>query len=96
MKKGTGVIEGAMHYHKIVLLIVAILVLIGIYGLYKMPKQEFPTFTIRQGAVVAVYPGATSYELEERVTKPLEDFIFSYKEINKKKTYSQSQDGVVR
>ena len=29
------------------------------------------------------------------MTKPLEDFIFSYKEINKKKTYSQSQDGVV-
>ena len=94
MKKA-GIIEGAVHYHKIVLLIVGILVLIGMYGLYKMPKQEFPTFTIRQGAVIAVYPGATSYELEERVTKPLEDFIFSYKEINKKKTYSQSQDGVV-
>ena len=59
MKKA-GIIEGAMHYHKIVLLIVGILVLIGMYGLYKMPKQEFPTFTIRQGAVIAVYPGATS------------------------------------
>lgn len=94
MKK-TGVIEGAMHYHKIVLLIVCILVFIGMYGLYKMPKQEFPTFTIRQGAVVAVYPGATSYEMEERVAKPLENFIFSYKEVNKKKTYSQSQDGIV-
>lgn len=95
MKKETGVIAGAMRYHKIVLLIVGILVLIGMYGLYKMPKQEFPTFTIRQGAVVAVYPGATSSEMEERVVKPLENFIFSYKEVDKKKTYSQSQDGMV-
>ena len=38
--------------------------------------------------VVAVYPGATSEEIEEQVTKPLENFIFSYKEVKKRKTYS--------
>lgn len=84
-----------MYYHKIVILIVGILVLVGMYGLYQMPKEEFPTITIRQGAVVAVYPGATSQEIEERVAKPLEDFIFGYKEINKQKTYSKSQDGML-
>lgn len=94
MKEETGIIAGAMRYHKIVLLIVGILVLVGMYGLYEMPKQEFPTFTIRQGAVVAVYPGATSSEVEERVAKPLENFIFSYKEVDKEKTCSQSRDGM--
>jgi multidrug efflux pump len=89
-----NIIDSAMKYHKIVLLIVGFLILLGIYGLYKMPKQEFPTFTIRQGAVVAIYPGATSAEIEEQVTKPLESFIFGYKEVNKKKTYSISQDGM--
>lgn len=44
-----------------------------------MPKQEFPVFTVRQGVVIAVYPGATSDEVEEQVTKPLEDFILSLK-----------------
>jgi multidrug efflux pump subunit AcrB len=40
-------------------LFVSMLVLFGIYALDKMPKQEFPSFTIRQGLVIGVYPGAT-------------------------------------
>ena len=88
-------IESAMAGHNIVILLVTMLVLTGIAGLVWMPKQEMPEFTIRQGAVVAVYPGATSAQVEERVTRQLEDFIFTYKEVNKKKTYSKSKDGMV-
>jgi hypothetical protein len=29
------------------------------------------------------------------VAKPLENFIFGYKEVNKKKTYTQSKDGML-
>ncbi len=88
-------IESAMCYHNIVLLLVGMLVVVGVMGLWKMPKQEMPVITIRQGAVVAVCPGMTSAEVEERVAKPLEDFIFGYKEVKKSKTYSQSKDGMV-
>ena len=95
MKKKLGFIEWAMRYRQIVILITTLLVGFGVYGLYMMPKQEFPSFTVRQGLVVAVYPGATSDEIEEQVTKPLENFIFSYKEVKKRKTYSRSQDGIV-
>lgn len=94
MKK-IGIIEYALKYHRIVILFVTVLVLVGTYGLYVSPKQDFPTFTIRQGVVVGVYPGATSSEVEEQVTKPLEDFIFSYKEIRKDKIFSQSKSGLV-
>ncbi len=90
-----GFIESSMRYHKIMLLIVGLLVALGIYGLFMMPKQEFPPFTIRQGLVVGVYPGATSAEVEEQLAKPLERFLFTYKEINKAKTYTLSQDGIV-
>ena len=44
------------------------------YRAQLLNKQEMPQFTIRQGACVAVYPGATSGEVEERVAKPLENF----------------------
>ena len=67
------------------MLLMGMLVFLGILGICIMPKQEMPQFTIRQGACVAVYPGATSEEVEERVAKPLENFIFGYKEVNKKK-----------
>lgn len=87
-------IESAMCYHNIVILLMSMLVIMGISGLFFMPKQEMPVFTIRQGAVVAVCPGSTSEEIEQRVTKPLEDFVFGYKEVCKSKTYSQTKDGM--
>ena len=90
-----GFIESAMRYHRIMLLVVGLLVILGIYGLTVMPKQEFPPFTIRQGLIVGVYPGATTEEVEEQLAKPLERFLFTYKEVNKAKTYTQSQDGIV-
>lgn len=95
MKERKSFLETAMAHHRIVLLLVGMLVLTGLVGLYLMPKQEMPAFTIREGAVVAVYPGATSSQIEERVTKPLENFLFGYKEVNKKKTYSVTKDGMV-
>lgn len=87
-------IESAMCYHNIILLLMCMLVFMGLAGIVNMPKQEMPVFTIRQGAVVAVCPGSTSQEIEERVTKPLEDFVFGYKEVRKDKTYSQTKDGM--
>ena len=95
MKSESGIVGWAMKYNKIILLIVIVLSLFGIYALNVMPKQEFPVFTIRQGVVVGVYPGATSAEVEEQLAKPLENFLFTYKEVKKSKTYSHSKDGIV-
>ena len=61
--------EWSMHYRQIIILLVSCMVAFGIYGLVNINKNEFPNFTIRQGIVVAVYPGVTSYEMEEQVTK---------------------------
>ena len=94
MEKKRNIVEWAMHYRQIVILITAILVAFGIYGLVKMNKNEFPNFTVRQGIVIAAYPGATSDEIEEQVTKPLEDYIFSYKEVKKDKTVSYSRNNM--
>lgn len=89
-----GFIAKAFDSHNIVMLLVGMLVITGIVGLVVMPKQEMPVFTIRQGAVVAVCPGMSSMDIEERVTPQLEDFVFSYKEVNKSKTTSMSKDGM--
>ena len=94
-KKKRNAVEWAMHYRQIVILVVCCLVAFGIYSLPEMRKNEFPDFTIRQGLVVAVAPGNTAEEMVEQVTKPLEDYIFSYKEVRKEKTFSQSRDGIV-
>ena len=84
-----------MHYRQIVILVVTCLVAFGIYSLPEMRKNEFPDFTVRQGIVVAVAPGNTAQEMVEQVAKPLESYIFTYKEVKKEKTFSKSRDGIV-
>ena len=95
MNKKRNIVEWAMHYRQIIIVVVCCLVAFGIYSLPNMRKNEFPDFTIRQGIVVAVAPGNTAEEMEQQVTKPLENYIFSYKEVKKEKTYSMSRDGIV-
>ena len=84
-----------MRSHKIIFFIVACLVVFGLFALTRLHKDEFPQFTIRQGIVAAIYPGASSQEVEEQVTKPLERFLFTYAEIDKEKTYSVTENGAV-
>jgi len=84
-----------MRSHNIIFFIVACLVAFGMFALTRLHKDEFPQFTIRQGVVAAVYPGATAQEVEEQVTKPLERFLFTYAEIDKGKTYSVTENGIV-
>ena len=83
-----------LEHYSISLLIIGILFVMGIYGMYVMPKDEFPHSTIRQGVVVAVYPGATSEEVEEQVARPLERYLFTYGEVNRIKTTTTSQNGM--
>ncbi len=89
-----NIVEWAMHYRQIVIMITCVLLAFGCYGLYDINKNEFPDIVIRQGVVAAVYPGASAEEVEQQVTKPLEDYIFSYKEVNKEKTKSYSQNSM--
>jgi len=84
----------AMHYRQIVILLTSCLVALGIYGLADINKNEFPAYTIREGLVTTVYPGADSKEVEQQITKPLEEKIFQYKEVDKTKTTSHSVDGM--
>ena len=75
-------------------LITIILLAFGFYGLEQMPKDEFPPFAIRMGVIVAVMPGATSEEIEAQVARPLERYIFTFKEVDRSKTTTQSMNGM--
>ena len=94
MKEKMNWLKWPIEHYSITLLIVVILFVMGIYGMYVMPKDEFPHATIRQGVVVAVYPGATSEEVEQQVARPLERFLFTYEEVNRLKTTTTSQNGM--
>jgi multidrug efflux pump subunit AcrB/outer membrane protein TolC len=88
-------IKFSLRYPAVTLILTAMVVLIGIHAFLKMQRTEDPTITIRTGLVAALYPGATSEQVEKQVTKTLEKHIFKFPEVRKEKTYSTSRPGVV-
>ncbi len=89
------VIEKMMRNNNIVVIITLAIIIVGIVALIKMPRNEYPTFTIRQGVIVGVYPGASSEEVEKQLTTVVENYIFGYQEVKKAKTYSYSREGIM-
>ena len=94
MEKKTDWLKWPLEHYSITLLLIGVLLVLGIYGMWVMPKDEFPHAVIRQGVVVAVYPGATSEEVESQVARPLERYLFTYNEVNPAKTVTTSQNGM--
>lgn len=92
--KSSNWVGWLMRSYRITFLILFLLVLLGVLGFLKMPKAEFPEFTVRQGVVVAVYPGATSEEVESEVARPLERYLFTQDEVKRRKTTTTSSNGL--
>ena len=74
---------------------VVICIAIGIYALPHLNKNEFPTVSLTQGVVAVVYPGATAEEIEEQVAGKVEDYLFTFTDVDKQKTYSYSKNGML-
>lgn len=92
--KNGGWIEWPINNGPITVFIVALLLGFGLWGIKVMPKDEFPAFSVRQGVVVAVMPGATAEEIEEQVARPLERYVATYKEVDRSRTYTTSSNGM--
>ena len=95
MKKDSkNIVRGAIAHKRIVYFIVGVLIVLGIGGLSYMNKDEFPTFELKNGLIAGIYPGADAAQVEEQLTKPLEEVLFSFSEINRDNTKSYSKDGI--
>ena len=90
-----NVIELAMRHKQIAIIITTMLVLFGAFALWVMPRNEFPEFTIRQGLIIGVYPGATSEQVEDQLATKVENFLYGFKEVKREKTYSISKEGML-
>jgi len=90
-----SIIELALKHRQISLSIAGLLVVFGLYALFNMSRNEFPEFTVRQGLVIGYYPGASSKQVEEQLTDKVEEYLFSFQEVDKSKTYSFSKDGMM-
>jgi multidrug efflux pump subunit AcrB len=70
-------------YRKSVLLVVALLLINGVFAYFTLPAQEDPTITIRQAIVTTSYPGMAPERVEELITRTLEREIRKIPEVEK-------------
>src|SRR6056297_95833 len=63
----------AIKYKKITLMVLAILLLMGVYSYYIMPRQEFPEINAPVALVTVQYPGASPEDIESLVTSKVEE-----------------------
>lgn len=88
-------IRKSLRYPQVTISVLILTFMIGAYSLINMPRREDAKIQIRIGQVIAYYPGANSLQVEEQVTRKLEQYLFQYEEIRKDKTISTTRDGAV-
>ena len=88
----SSLVASAMRHKSITMLLVLVMLLAGIASLIYIPKDEFPQVDLPVGLVVGVYPGASELEVEQQLAKPLEDFLWTFKEIDREKTTTMSMN----
>lgn len=84
----------AIRQRGIVISIFSLVVAYGIYQFFVMDRQADPNIRVLQGSIVTTYPPGTEQEVEKEVTNRIEDYLFTFKQINREKTQSVSAPGV--
>ncbi|MGD0279634.1 MAG: efflux RND transporter permease subunit, partial [Smithella sp.] len=88
-------VKKSLKYPQVTVTVLIIAFMVGLYSLMNMPRREDPKIQVRIGQIIAYYPGASSLQVEEQVTRKLEQYLFQYEEVKKGKTTSTTRDGVV-
>ena len=71
----------SLENKKIIYFFLAIMLIVGIYSFFKLPKKEDSPFVIKQAVLVTQYPGATPQEVEKLITEPIEREIQSMSDV---------------
>jgi multidrug efflux pump subunit AcrB len=94
-KRKIHFLEAAMKHKQVVIVLVVLLMLMGINSLVNMPRSENPRIDMPTALVYAIYPGADEHQVQEEVAKKIEQYLFSFEEIKKKKVKSEVREGQV-
>ncbi|WP_342084877.1 efflux RND transporter permease subunit [Dyadobacter sp. OTU695] len=95
IKRKIHFLEAAMKHKQVVIVLIVLLMLMGVNSLMNMPRSENPRIEMPTALVYAIYPGADEHQVEEEVAKKIEQYLFSFEEIKKKKVKSEVREGQV-
>ena len=75
----SGKIAGAFIQSKLTPLIIIASLILGLFAVIVTPREEEPQIVVPMIDVMVSYPGASAKEVEERVTRPMEKFLWEIK-----------------
>jgi multidrug efflux pump subunit AcrB len=77
----------AVRYRPVTYLLTFVLLALGLFAVFALPRREDPDLSARFAQVVALYPGASAAQVEELVTERLER---TFREIEDVKTVTST------
>ncbi len=85
----------AFNYRKSVFLIIAVLLINGLFAYFTLPSQEDPTITIREAIVSTSFPGMAPDRIEQLITKKLEEEIRKIPQVKEIKSSSATGISII-
>ncbi|MDT0603102.1 efflux RND transporter permease subunit [Thalassotalea castellviae] len=85
----------AFQYRKTVFLIVALLLINGVFAYFTLPAQEDPTITIREAVISTSFPGMAPERVEQLITKKLEEEVRKIPQVKEIKSLSTTGSSTI-
>jgi multidrug efflux pump len=89
------IVEKLIKFRHIVVLSLVFFILAGMGAYWVIPKQENPNTNLPAALITTIYPGATSVEVEEFVTKKIESRLSEIPNIDLLNSYSYHSASIV-
>jgi multidrug efflux pump len=89
--KEFGISSYAVNHPTMVMVVLAMIVIMGLYSYFTTPQESFPEIEIPTVAVNTLYPGVSPADIESLVTRPLEEDLSTISDV--KQMLSTSVEG---
>ncbi|HSH48877.1 MAG TPA: efflux RND transporter permease subunit, partial [Halomonas sp.] len=87
--------QAAYQYRPVLFLATAMAMLFGLWSYFTLPAREDPSITIREAVVTTEFPGLPAEQVEENITKPLEESIRFVGEIKRIRSTSMRGRSII-
>ncbi|MBS3990929.1 MAG: efflux RND transporter permease subunit [Erysipelothrix sp.] len=89
------IVKWALKRHLIIYIFTILIATMGIFSYFEIPKQENPNTNLPAALITTIYPGATSIQVENLVTVPLENALSSLQKVDVMNSYSYNSASVI-
>ncbi|PAB60489.1 efflux RND transporter permease subunit [Anaeromicrobium sediminis] len=85
-----GITHAAIKNKKMTILMIVLTLIVGLYSYYVLPRQESPDISAPVARITTVYPGAAPEDVEELVSKVIEDEVANVEGVDYVRSTSKS------